>query len=234
MAKKIKVTKNGPYLVSGSIPLDKEIIIGDDTGCPIRWEKGEEYLPQENYSLCRCGGSKNLPFCDGTHLKNGFDGKETAKNIPYDEKAEITFGPALDLADVEPLCAFALFCHRAGDAWNLTEKSDDPASKATAIQEAADCPSGRLVAREKKSGHPIEPKFEPSISITEDPPQKVSGPIWVKGGVPIESADGTQYETRNRVTLCRCGRSKNKPFCDGAHIKTGFTDGDKSLGRRSP
>ncbi|MCJ7713336.1 CDGSH iron-sulfur domain-containing protein, partial [Candidatus Bathyarchaeota archaeon] len=58
---------------------------------------------------------------------------------------------------------------------------------------------------------------------------KVSGPIWVKGGVIVESSDGTSYEVRNRQTLCRCGKSENKPFCDGTHIKAGFNDGDKSL-----
>ena len=37
-------------------------------------------------------------------------------------------------------------------------------------------------------------------------------------------ADGTTYETRNRVTLCRCGASKNKPLCDGSHGDVGFHD----------
>ena len=37
------------------------------------------------------------------------------------------------------------------------------------------------------------------------------------GGIPIHGADGQAYEVRNRVTLCRCGRSANKPYCDGAH-----------------
>ena len=43
------------------------------------------------------------------------------------------------------------------------------------------------------------------------------GPIWVRGGIPVASADGKTYEVRNRLTLCRCGRSANKPFCDGSH-----------------
>ncbi|UCF09264.1 MAG: CDGSH iron-sulfur domain-containing protein, partial [Thermoplasmata archaeon] len=44
------------------------------------------------------------------------------------------------------------------------------------------------------------------------------GPIWVRGRIPIESADGHIYEIRNRVTLCRCGWSSNKPFCDSSHL----------------
>ena len=40
----------------------------------------------------------------------------------------------------------------------------------------------------------------------------------------MESADGTTYEIRNRVTLCRCGASQNKPFCDGSHWEVEFRD----------
>ncbi|MFA6432031.1 MAG: CDGSH iron-sulfur domain-containing protein [Candidatus Margulisiibacteriota bacterium] len=229
MAKKIKVTKNGPYLVSGNIPLDKAQIIGDAEGTPTKWEFGENFPAQENYALCRCGQSKNKPFCDGSHIKANFDGTETASRKPCLDQSETTIGPDLDLVDVEPLCAIARFCHRAGDTWTLTEHSDDPKSKATAIQEACDCPSGRLIAREKQTGKLIEPEFTPSISVVEDTVQKVSGPLWAKGGIPIEAADGFQYEVRNRVTLCRCGRSKNKPYCDGTHIDIKFNDGDKSL-----
>ena len=43
------------------------------------------------------------------------------------------------------------------------------------------------------------------------------GPIWLRGGISLTSADGYQYEVRNRMTVCRCGASRNKPFCDGSH-----------------
>jgi CDGSH-type Zn-finger protein len=66
--------------------------------------------------------------------------------------------------------------------------------------------------------------FEPSIGVVEDPQIGVSGPLWVRGGIQVEAADGTPYEVRNRVTLCRCGASQNKPFCDGSHAAIGFTD----------
>jgi hypothetical protein len=96
--------------------------------------------------------------------------------------------------------------------------SDDPMSRELAIQEAGDCPSGRLVAWDRGTGQAIEPDLEPSIALVEDPQVGVSGPIWVRGGIPIEAADGTVYEVRNRVTLCRCGRSTYAPFCDGSHM----------------
>ena len=73
--------------------------------------------------------------------------------------------------------------------------------------------------------------MEPGIGLVEDPQKKVSGPIWVKGGVEIESEDGQAYEARNRVTLCRCGQSDNKPFCVGNHIRAQFNDGDESLNK---
>jgi CDGSH-type Zn-finger protein len=63
-----------------------------------------------------------------------------------------------------------------------------------------------------------------SIGLIEDPEQQCSGPLWLQGGIPIVAADGFEYEVRNRVTLCRCGASKNKPFCDGTHATIKFRD----------
>jgi CDGSH-type Zn-finger protein len=217
---RIKVTKDGPYIVSGKVPLEKERIVCDQKGTPLQWEKMGKYPDKETYALCRCGQSKNMPYCDGAHLKIGFDGTETASREKYLDQAETITGPNLVLTDVEKLCAVARFCHRVEDAWQLTKNSADSESKQIVIQEACDCPSGRLVAWDKETGKPIEPDFEPSISLTEHSGRDASGPIWVKGGVPVESSDGTEYEIRNRVTLCRCGRSKNKPFCDGGHLES--------------
>ena len=77
---------------------------------------------------------------------------------------------------------------------------------------------GRLVVWDKQ-GKAIEPEFEPSIGLVEDPQEGVMGPIWVRGGILVDSASGTTYEIRNRVTLCRCGKSSNKPFCDSSHVQ---------------
>ena len=172
----------------------------------------------QTYLLCRCGKSKNKPYCDGTHAKIGFDGKETASRQKYIELAENIEGPEIKLTDKKELCASARFCHnKKGNTWELTESSDPKAGE-EAIKQACNCPAGRLVIWDKKTGQPIEPKFKPSISLIEDPEKDVSGPIWLKGEVELESSNGQKYETRNRVTLCRCGKSKNKPFCDGRHI----------------
>jgi len=215
---KIKITKNGPYVVSGGVPLSEQIVCIDADGQCHGWKEGQKYAEQESYALCRCGRSRNKPFCDGSHNKAKFDGTEEANRSLYLEKANEIVGPGLKLTDAEDLCVGARFCHRAGGTWKLTERSGDPEAKQTAVEEACDCPSGRLVAWEK-DGKAIEPGFRQSIGLVQDVQTEKPGPIWVRGGIPIEAEDGTTYEQRNRVTLCRCGKSSNKPFCDGSHIK---------------
>jgi CDGSH-type Zn-finger protein len=221
-APRIKVTKDGPYIITGRVPLAEEhIVIGRD-GEPEKWAKGRSYPERETYALCRCGASKNAPFCDGRHSQVAFDGTETARRGAYLEHVEKTVGPGVDLTWSEEFCIAARFCHAGEEAWGYAERSDDAEARTKAVEEACNCPSGSLVAWDKKTGAAIEPESKPEISLIENPHAGTSGPIWVKGGIPIESADGFEYETRNRVTLCRCGRSKNKPFCDGAHISAGF------------
>lgn len=214
---KIKINEDGPYTVSGSIPLVDQIIVPDAVGLSKAWSTGKHYPDKEEYDLSRCGHSKNKPFCDMTHCEIFFDGTEAADRRLFVEQTEpATTGPELVLTDVIALCASARFCDRAGGVWDNTRASDNPEAKKIAIQEVMDCPAGRLVLHDK-NGNLIEPGFEPSIGLVLDPVKQVLGPIWVRGGIPIEAADGTVHEIRNRVTLCRCGKSANKPFCDGRH-----------------
>ncbi len=215
---KITVTKNGPYVVTGGVPLKVNTVILDDKGIPYQWKPGKIYPIEETYKLCRCGKSKTMPFCDGTDEHTEFDGTETASRLPYLEQAKTLKGPELTLTDLPKLCVHAGFCDRAGGIWALTQYSDTPEARRIAVEEAANCPSGRLIVWDK-DGNAIEPEYEPSIEMVEDPFTGMNGPFWVRGGIPIESSDGFIYETRNRVTLCRCGKSQNKPFCDGLHLK---------------
>lgn len=66
MTVKITVRPNGPYLVEGPVELH------DPTGNKI------DTAGQAKIALCRCGGSVNKPFCDGTHSKIGFQAAEAA------------------------------------------------------------------------------------------------------------------------------------------------------------
>ncbi|HIH02823.1 MAG TPA: iron-binding protein [Methanoregulaceae archaeon] len=213
---KITVSKNGPYIVTGGVPLTTEEICVDDEGYCRSWKETKTYPLRQQYALCRCGHSKNRPFCDGTHAQIRFDGTEAGDREPFLEGAEITRGPSLTLADNKHLCIHAGFCHRAAGIWNLVKFSDS-AARETAIEEACDCPTGRLVVYDNATGEAIGQDLEKSIAVIEDPDDGEYGPLWVRGGIPVISADGTPYEVRQRVTLCQCGRSKNRPFCDGSH-----------------
>ncbi|UOO38165.1 CDGSH iron-sulfur domain-containing protein [Oscillospiraceae bacterium CM] len=221
MSKKIIIKRKGPYIVTGALPLTEKIITPSGRGYVYR--EGRPLKQAGTYALCRCGRSKNAPFCDGTHEHVGFVGVETASKRPYLERAAVLEGPALDLLD-DDRCAFARFCHRdRGDAWQLTMSSDDPLNQREAIRAAADCPAGRLTAV-TKSGYLLEPEVPPAAAVLQDPEKNVSAGIFVQGYVPIESADGTVYEPRSRVVLCRCGRSENKPFCDASHVTAAYKD----------
>ena len=215
---KIEVTSGGPYFVTGNVPLARRTMECDPDGNARGWLPETRIVEEGSYALCRCGQSGDKPFCDGTHVEVCFDGAETASRKPYLERAEKTEGPALDLTDAADLCVHAGFCRQAAGTWDLVERSDDPEARKTAIQQAGDCPCGRLVAYDK-AGNAMEPRFDPSIEIIEDSAAGGRGPIWVRGGIPVQSADGSTYEVRNRVTLCRCGKSSNKPFCDGRHVE---------------
>jgi CDGSH-type Zn-finger protein len=223
-ATRIAIIENGPYVVTGNVPLAKESAVRDKKGIPVEWEILERYPDQEDYDLCRCGASRNKPYCDGSHHGTEFDGTETASRVPFSEVAERYEGVDFDLLDYKELCAGAQFCHRAGGIWEMVETAKDSKARQMAAEIAGQCPTGRLVVCDKSSGKPIEPLFEKSITVLEDPWRDCSGPLWVKGGIPIESADGSEYEVRNRATLCRCGESKNKPFCDGTHVFIRFKD----------
>ncbi len=218
---KIKIVKNGPYLVVGGAPLTETVITPKGDGYVLK--PGRELPQGETYALCRCGRSQNAPFCDGAHAAAGFRGDETADRTAYRLRAKRLKGPGVDLLD-DGRCAFARFCHReSGDVWELTLNSSTEEIRNEAIRAAAECPAGRLTAMDK-DGTVHEPEYQPAIEIMQDPQSGVSAGIFVKGGIPVESADGATYEVRSRVVLCRCGKSRNKPFCDAAHVTVKYLD----------
>lgn len=223
MSKKIKVIKDGPYEVTGGLKIKMQTIKTNEEGISVEWEEGREISADQTYCLCRCGKSKTMPFCDGSHKELNFDGKETASRKDVKEEAELIEGPEVNLYDNEDLCAFARFCDLGDRVWKLAKEPGEEA-KNLCIKEAGLCPAGRLITVDKKTGEDIEPKFDQEIGLVQDPPENCSGPLWLKGGIPVESEDGFEYEVRNRQTLCRCGASSNKPFCDGSHVSCSFKD----------
>jgi len=206
---RIKVTKNGPYMVFGGVPLKEEVIKKDAMGKPVEWvEVKKFYVNDPTYKLCRCGKSNDRPFCTGDHV--GFDGTETAKRSTFDENAKSYPGiEGVEVLQDPAFCIGAGFCH-ARQSVDKAIKNKDTLDNA--LQQTYDCLSGSLLI--KIDGEAQEPKLEKGISVTA-----AKGTFLVKGGIPVESADGYTYEVRNRVALCGCGKSKNKPFCDASHLR---------------
>lgn len=225
----ITITENGPYIVRGNVPLSEDATCSSADGSHLEYHKVRGYDSQETYALCRCGHSKHKPFCDGTHEHIDFDGEEVADRRPYLKRADEYPGPKLDLLD-DNRCAFARLCHRNGsDVWTLTEEAESEEMERQAVGGSWNCPTGRLEHHNDATGEVYEQDLEPGITILEDPEEGVSAPLFVHGGIPLISADGTRYELRNRYALCRCGYSTNKPFCDAMHVNAGFNDGSAAL-----
>ncbi len=219
----IKVTKDGPYLVFGQPEIKQEIIEPNEQGNSWEYIEGNLFPAKENpVALCRCGNSKNKPYCDGSHT-HGFNGKETAPHKPIMDGAQAYRGPNYTLWDNEVYCAFARFCDAFGQVWNLVQNGDTMSDN-LALHEAQHCPAGRLMMQNNQTGEMIEPQFDPKIGLIEDPQIGCSGPLYVKGRIKIIDENDTPYEVRNRQTLCRCGKSSNKPFCDGSHASIHFND----------
>ena len=211
----IRITKNGPYEVTGDIALTPKRKILSGEGDPLTWATDEPLAHETPFWLCRCGHSSNKPFCDGTHQKIGFDGTETATDKSFAEMEKVYDGVGIRVHRVGSICQHSSFCANSVTDWyQMLPNTEEITVKAAVIDMVEHCPSGALVL--ELDEEIIEPDYPTAISPVED------GPYWVTGGVPITRSDGTPLEIRNRVTLCRCGESKNKPLCDGTHKEIGF------------
>lgn len=219
--KKVVVRKNGPYVVYGNVPLVHKKQIVSEQREPLTWETGETLNTRETYILCRCGKSHDKPFCDGTHDDIEFDGAETADTRPSSEREKTYPGSTrIVVKHDDYLCTNSGFCgNRMAKIANLIPCTDDISTRTQVISMVEHCPSGALTFSMKEGDPVIEPDYPRQVAATTEHTKygDVEGPLWVTGNIPVERADGQQFETRNRVTLCGCGRSKHKPLCDGSH-----------------
>ena len=216
----ITAAPNGPYLVSGTVPLYRRRAVHSEHGEPLTWVTTEALEPRERYALCRCGESANKPYCDGTHARVGFDTLDDAVSEQasgsYDERARVLGGTGIVVRDDRSICVHAGFCgNRVDNVWKLTAKTDESTVRAQVIAMVERCPSGALTYQ--LDGADVEPLLPVAVAVISD------GPLWVTGAVPISAGDALM-EARNRVTLCRCGQSSHKPLCDGTHKEVGFMD----------
>ncbi|MEN8174331.1 MAG: ferritin-like domain-containing protein [Pseudomonadota bacterium] len=224
----IEILPDGPYAIQGNIPLVRKRLLRSEAGEALAWRQDGELETLPDYTLCRCGASSFKPFCDGSHATIGFDGTETADTRPSAERQESYAGTNMIMHDDRPLCLHAGFCtNRVTDAWRLMAKTDNIQTRIQVIGMIEHCPSGSLTytlddphapdpAGASGPGTSVEPTLAQAIAVIPN------GPLWVTGGVPMVRSDGIPLEVRNRVALCRCGHSKNKPFCDGTHAAIGF------------
>jgi uncharacterized Fe-S cluster protein YjdI len=92
------------------------------------------------------------------------------------------------------------------------------ATRKTIITQIDKCPSGALSYTQSGASEKQRTPSATEIEIASN------GPYLIKSSVEIVHTDGKR-EARDKVTaLCRCGASKNKPYCDGSHQTIGFTD----------
>lgn len=216
---RIDIESHGAYRVAGAPPLARAAPVETDHGEPVDWAVGQAIEASDPCRLCRCGLSGATPFCDDECAQAGFDGAETADRAPSASRRRALVGEGVVMTDDQSFCTDAGFCgDRSTNVWNMIRGTADPQVHDRLVQMVSLCPSGRLAYSLRNDADPVEPPYEPSIWVQDD------GPLVVRGRIPVVAADGETYEVRNRVTLCRCGRSDNKPFCDGSHKRMGFRD----------
>ena len=201
--------KNGPFKL---------------TGRPrFRNSRGDAIATSSTVALCRCGASKQKPFCDGTHAAVGFTDENPSDRVP-DQLDEYS-GNDVTIYDNRGVCSHAAFCTdhlprvwRSGvEPW--IDASAEPAEDVVRVVRM--CPSGAL-SYTQHGDRQTEFHDTPEIQITRN------GPYRVRGGVVLEGVEYGQGASREHYALCRCGHSRNKPFCDGSHWYAGFKD-DEAL-----
>jgi CDGSH-type Zn-finger protein len=214
---RVTAAANGPYLVTGAPPLYRRHALHSEHGEPLAWQTTARLTTRDRYALCRCGQSSGKPFCDGTHARIGFEASDAVVDETYDQRAGELGGTGITVRDDRSICVHAGFCgSRVTNVWKQVAATDDSTVRAQVIAMVERCPSGALTYR--VGADDIEPLLPAAIAAIDD------GPLWVTGGVQVALADGTTIETRNRVTLCRCGASEHKPLCDGSHKAAQFRD----------
>jgi CDGSH-type Zn-finger protein len=200
----ITPTRNGPYMVNGLQNLANR--------------KGP-LETRESMFLCRCGHSGNKPYCDGTHAKIGFSSAKLAGRNP--DRRDNYVGKHITIHDNRGICAHAGRCTDGLAAvFRLKEEPwihPDAATVEEIIQTINKCPSGALsysvagVEHRDRAG-------EPSVFVAPN------GPYVVTGGPDLLDTERCEGVSHEHFTMCRCGGSKNKPFCDGTHWHINFTD----------
>ncbi|MGC3939903.1 CDGSH iron-sulfur domain-containing protein [Roseobacter sp. EG26] len=180
---------------------------------------GENLETRSAVALCRCGQSKKKPYCDGSHNDIGFSSNPSPNRTS--DGVKVFGGEQIDVHYNRLLCSHARECgtrlkavfDTGRDPWIIP----DNASPGQIRDVVEMCPSGALSISEPggQTRHIVGGK--PGITIESNGPYRITK-IPLASGVRAEGASPAKY------VLCRCGASKNKPFCDGSHSDIGWTD----------
>ena len=204
----IRCAKNGPLLVEGLQKLTNSF--------------DEDIPTKPTLALCRCGASKNKPFCDGTHDPVGFSEEKQEGRVP--DQRDTYEGSAITIYDNRGICSHAGYCTSGCPAvWRMKTEpwiDADGADVDTIIHTIEQCPSGALSYALDGVEH-RDREREPEVHISKD------GPYFIRGGVELQDVAWGDGASREHYTLCRCGGSKNKPFCDGTHWYIDFKDDER-------
>jgi CDGSH-type Zn-finger protein/truncated hemoglobin YjbI/ferredoxin len=209
----IQSTPNGPYLLTNVQTLTDWL--------------GVSLEPTPQAALCRCGASTIKPWCDGSHAHTGFDDAKSAERVA--DRLDRYEGLGITIADNRGTCAHSGFCTDRAPTVFRTDQEPFVAPAGGRVDEilraARDCPSGALSAV-AGDGNPVgasDSEREPAVEVSKDGPYRVTGAIELLGGegAPEPRNQGASLE---HYSLCRCGKSQNKPFCSGMHWYADFHD----------
>jgi CDGSH-type Zn-finger protein len=183
--------------------------------------KGETLRVRPIVALCRCGGSNIKPYCDGTHARIGFCSAKSPERTP--DRADTYAGKEIVVLDNRGTCCHFGNCtdhlpevfHHEGDPF-VTPNGASPEAIEAIVRE---CPSGALGFIKDGVEYEGETR-DPEIYVAHN------ASYYVRGGIELEGEPMNKGALREHYALCRCGKSKNKPFCDGSHWYEKFADDD--------
>ncbi len=172
-------------------------------------------------ALCRCGKSKTKPYCDGSHNEIGFD------SSPSEDRSKdeiLTYeGEEITIHYNRLLCSHAAECgRRQKAAFDSSRKPwivPDNATKEQIMEVVQACPSGALRYALPGDAPTHAQPDRKGITVEKDGPYRVCG-------IPLASARLAKGASPDKYVLCRCGASKNKPYCDGSHVDIGWTSAE--------
>ncbi len=201
----IEAKEGGPLIVKGLKRLTDE--------------DGKSLKQKTVTALCRCGASQAKPYCDGSHNAIGFD-SSCSPDATTDQLQKYA-GTELSVHYNRLLCSHAAVCTtRLKPVFDNTRKPwiiPDNGTAEEVIDIVKACPSGALSY--SLDGHePQHAVGEPEgITIEKNGPYRVVD-------IPLVSPRIAQGACDRKQVLCRCGASKNKPYCDGSHYDIKWRD----------